>query len=171
MEFSRQEYWSGYPFTSLGDLLDPRIEPQSLVSPALQADSLTAFPLRKLFFLPSQVTPKYSIDNPCPCIFSAFTSLLHAVRWVMSARLLLLKWKETDFHVPHTKGQSTLCFLFLFPDISALLGASLAYWLTHQLLGCTSQTCKPCSYPAPRTMSPEIETEISMVIRKGILQV
>ena len=37
MEFSRQEYWSGLPFPSPGDLPDPRIEP---VSPALWADSL-----------------------------------------------------------------------------------------------------------------------------------
>ena len=37
MEFSRQEYWSGLPFPSPGDLLDPGIE---LGSPALQAGSL-----------------------------------------------------------------------------------------------------------------------------------
>ena len=37
MEFSRQKYWSGLPFPSLGDLLDPGVEPRS---PALQADSL-----------------------------------------------------------------------------------------------------------------------------------
>ena len=35
--FSRQEYWSGLPFPSPGDLPYPEIEP---VSPALQADSL-----------------------------------------------------------------------------------------------------------------------------------
>ena len=33
--FSRQEYWSGLPFTSPGDLPNTRIEPVSLVSPAL----------------------------------------------------------------------------------------------------------------------------------------
>ena len=37
MEFSTQEYWSGLPFLSPGDLPDPGIEPWS---PALQADSL-----------------------------------------------------------------------------------------------------------------------------------
>ena len=37
MGFSRQEYWSGLPFPSLGDLPDPVIEPGA---PALQADSL-----------------------------------------------------------------------------------------------------------------------------------
>ena len=37
MGFSRQEYWSGLPFPSPEDLLNPRIEPWSS---ALQADSL-----------------------------------------------------------------------------------------------------------------------------------
>ena len=40
MGFSRQEYWSGLPCPSPGDLPDPGIEPMSPVSPALQVDSL-----------------------------------------------------------------------------------------------------------------------------------
>ena len=32
MDFPRQEYWSGLPFSTLGDLLDPGIEPMSHVS-------------------------------------------------------------------------------------------------------------------------------------------
>ena len=44
MEFSRPEYWSGYPFPSPGDLPNPGIEPRS---PALQADSLPAEPRGK----------------------------------------------------------------------------------------------------------------------------
>ena len=35
MGFSRQEYWSGLPCPSPGDLPDPGIEPMSLMSPAL----------------------------------------------------------------------------------------------------------------------------------------
>ena len=35
MKFSRQEYWSGLPFPIPRDLPDPRIEPVSLMSPAL----------------------------------------------------------------------------------------------------------------------------------------
>ena len=52
MGFSGQEYWSGSPFLSPADLLDPGIEPMSLMShalagieprsPALQVDSLPA---------------------------------------------------------------------------------------------------------------------------------
>ena len=41
MGFSRQEYWSGLPFPSPGDLPDPGIEPRS---PTLQADSLPSEP-------------------------------------------------------------------------------------------------------------------------------
>ena len=41
MEFSRQEYWSGLPFPSPGDLPNPGIEPGS---PTLQADSLQSDP-------------------------------------------------------------------------------------------------------------------------------
>ena len=41
MGFSRQEYWSGLPFPSPGDLPNPGIEPRS---PAFQADALTSEP-------------------------------------------------------------------------------------------------------------------------------
>ena len=43
--FPRQEYWSGLPFPSPGDLPDPGIEPRS---PALWADSLPFEPPGKL---------------------------------------------------------------------------------------------------------------------------
>ena len=43
--FSRQEYWSGLPFPSSGDLPHPRIEPGS---PVLQADALPSEPPGKL---------------------------------------------------------------------------------------------------------------------------
>ena len=41
MEFSRQEYWSGLPFPSPGDLPNPGIEP---TPPTLQADALPSEP-------------------------------------------------------------------------------------------------------------------------------
>ena len=41
LEFSRQEYWSGLPSPSPGNLPDPGIKPGS---PALQADSLLSEP-------------------------------------------------------------------------------------------------------------------------------
>ena len=53
MGFSRQEYWSGLPFPSPGDVPKPGIEPGS---PALQVDALPSEPPGKLtqiiFFRP-----------------------------------------------------------------------------------------------------------------------
>ena len=58
MGFSRQEYWSGFPFPSPGDLPDPEIEPRATT---LQADSL-------LSELPWY--PLYYQRNPHSFIFS-----------------------------------------------------------------------------------------------------
>ena len=46
MGFSRQEYWSGLPFHSPGDLSDPGVEPGS---PVLQVDSLSSISLSSLY--------------------------------------------------------------------------------------------------------------------------
>ena len=53
MGFSRQEYWSGLPFPSPGDLPDPAIEPGS---PTLQADSLLSKPPGKLVVMEKRHT-------------------------------------------------------------------------------------------------------------------
>ena len=45
MGFFRQEYWSGLPFPSPGDLPNPGMEPGS---PALQADALPSEPAKGL---------------------------------------------------------------------------------------------------------------------------
>ena len=45
MEFSRQEYWNGFPFPSPENLPNPGIEPKS---PALQTDSLPSEPFKVL---------------------------------------------------------------------------------------------------------------------------
>ena len=53
--FSRQEYWSGLPFPTPGDLLDPGIESLSLMSPVL-ADG----------FFPTSATWEARIPYECP---------------------------------------------------------------------------------------------------------
>ena len=45
--FSRQEYWSGLPFPTPGDLPSPEIEPES---PALAGRFFTMVPSRKPLF-------------------------------------------------------------------------------------------------------------------------
>ena len=54
VEFSRQEYWSGLPFPSPGDLPDPVIK---LGSPTFQVDSLPSEP-------PGKPLPVYSNEDP-----------------------------------------------------------------------------------------------------------
>ena len=63
MGFSRQEYWSGWPFPSPGDLPDPGIEPRS---PALQADALLSEPPGKSLKI-SKCVSKY-LKTPLPAI-------------------------------------------------------------------------------------------------------
>jgi len=41
MEILRQDYWSGLPFPTPGDLLDPGIESVTLVAPALAGGFFT----------------------------------------------------------------------------------------------------------------------------------
>ena len=80
MRFSRQEYWSGLPFPSPGDLSDPGIEPKS---PSLQADALPSEPPGKpiqycrfslvIYFIHSSiyiyVYPNLPIPSPtCPLV-------------------------------------------------------------------------------------------------------
>ena len=44
MEFFRQEYWSGFPFSFPGDLPDPGIEPRSPAAPELSGGFFTTEP-------------------------------------------------------------------------------------------------------------------------------
>jgi len=73
MEFSRQEYWSGLPFPTPGDLSDPGVEPATLASPAL-ADSLSLVPPRKPVHClePSTIAPLLSAQcsdhRAVPCL-------------------------------------------------------------------------------------------------------
>ena len=52
MEFLREEYWSGLPFPSPGNLADPGIKP---ASPALADGFSTTEPLGKLEYIGSSV--------------------------------------------------------------------------------------------------------------------
>ena len=56
MKFSRQEYWSGLPFLSPGDLPNTEIKPRS---PVLQADSLPAEPPGKCLYVYTYVYIKH----------------------------------------------------------------------------------------------------------------
>ena len=67
MGFSRQEYWSGLPFSSPGGLPDPGSEPRS---PALQAGSLPSEP-------PESLSSKCNSSTE----FCFFFSPLKTIKW------------------------------------------------------------------------------------------
>ena len=73
MGFSRQEYWSGCPFSSPGDLPNPGIEPRS---PALQVDSFQLIHKGSSRMLEWVAYP-FSRDLPHPRI-EPVSSALHA---------------------------------------------------------------------------------------------
>ena len=72
MGFSRQEYWSGLPFPSPGDLPDPGILPRS---PALQVDALTSEPPGSPYIVLKVILPPPQINK----FVSAFVLMLSFV--------------------------------------------------------------------------------------------
>ena len=60
VEFSRQEYWSGLPFPSPGDLPNPGIESRS---PALQPDALLSEPPGKPIGHHIKIQKKHLVDG------------------------------------------------------------------------------------------------------------
>ena len=66
MEFSRQEYWSGLPFPSPGDLSDPGIEHRS---PALAGGLFTTEPQGKGFAVSIIVVEPNEVGLMMPIIY------------------------------------------------------------------------------------------------------
>ena len=99
MGFSRQEYWSGLPFPSPGDLSRPGIEPES---PALQADSLQtelSGNLIKLVFQKSAaaVAAAAKLLQLCPTLCDPMDCSLpgFSVHGILQARTL--EWVAISF--------------------------------------------------------------------------
>ena len=82
MEFSRQEYWSGLPFPSPGDLPNPGIEPGS---PPLQAHSLPIWVTREAQSLWE------GLLNVCVCVCVCVSAQLLSHVWLFT----------TPWTVPH----------------------------------------------------------------------
>ena len=86
MGFSRQEYWSGLPFPSPGDLPDSGIEPGS---PALEADALTSEPPGKIAAAKSlQSCP--TLGDPMDCSLPGFS-----IHGILQARVV--EWGAIAF--------------------------------------------------------------------------
>ena len=107
MEFSRQEYWSRLPFPPPGDLRDPKIEPTSPVSPALQADTL---------LLNHQGSPKVHHLS-----LSGSLLISRSFSTVCVSLTSFSVWFKSDCHL-HSEGrQGTFLFVCLFTLVTQAL--------------------------------------------------
>ena len=91
MEFSRQEYWSGLPFPSPGDLLHPGIKPRF---PSSQAASSPSEPLAMTPYI-------LSTDNPIPGLSQLLRNPC-AVQETQASHIRPLHWEE-----PLEEGMAT----------------------------------------------------------------
>ena len=118
--FSRQEYWSGLPFPSLGHLPDPGIEPGS---PALQADALPSEPPGKSFPL------CYTQFWWCDDWHAGRGNLAFIMDWFLVAILWSLRWHRL-FACPIP------CHIMLCSQVPLMLHVDifdLARCMPHQL--------------------------------------
>ena len=104
MGFSGQEYWSGLPFPSPGDLPDPGIEPGS---PTLQADSLPSEPPGKpqIYFSKRVIIQTQCNHNKNPnriCFSVEFDSLIPLIQF-------LWKCKQQQITVRYTAPLRARC--------------------------------------------------------------
>ena len=132
MEFSRQEYWSGLPFPSPGDLPNQRIEPRS---PTLQVDSLPSespgkpkwYPMVLLFAafpLENRTLPTGgSLSSTFPMPSLAVLWAPNAPQWVMGALVKVLNLGtsvQKDFEYPiHIYIRKALAIMDLSVHIEA----------------------------------------------------
>ena len=136
MEFSREEYWSGLPFPSPGDLPNPAIKPGSPVS---QVDSLPSEPP----WSPLNCSPPFLISFP-PATDGYLTSLLSSTH---SPKVNLitsfnkhnnLGEKKKNYQNQHFYQKSDIFFslyfhtdLAVFPYTASLYHIWWWWWFTH----------------------------------------
>ena len=161
MGFSRQEYWSGLPFPSPGDLPNPGIEPWS---PTLQADALTSEPPGKpmrvynshwftailkssqeitaCFFLRSQ---SYFLGRIFPLLFSSVQFSLSVV---------------SDSLRPHRLQHARLPCPTLTPRVYSHSGPLSRVMPSNHLILCLPLLFQPSIFPSIKVFSNESDLRI-----------
>ena len=122
MEFSRQEYWSGLPYPSPGNLLHLGIKPGS---PTLQADSFTVWATREAWA--SEIRGLMS--------FILFWKILHqVVLLVLSLFCLLLAFQSHAYYTLLLSVLLSLSSIFSLFDSSFVLMSF--FWSLLQFSHC-----------------------------------
>ena len=118
MGFTRQEYWSGFPFSSPGDLPYPRVEPGS---PALQADSL-------LFELPGKPSVQFSRSVVTDYV-TPWTAACQASLSITNSQSLL-KLTSIQYVMPPTISSSVVPFSSCLQSFPAPESFPLSHFFT-----------------------------------------
>ena len=115
MGFSRQEYWSGLPFTSPGDLPNPGIKPRS---PALQADALTSEPPGKPSWTEEPGILQFIESQRVGHDWATFTSLLCTIL-IISYDVGMERTKDTHYpyFISPLQSHSFKSYLFTYAEL------------------------------------------------------
>ena len=112
MRFSRQEYWSGLPFPSPGDLPDPGLKPRS---PSLRADALPSEPQGKPHQTPQRGAGEMQtpFSHP-PELFQILkddaVKVLHSIcQQIWKTQQRPQDWKRSLFILIPKKGNAKEC--------------------------------------------------------------
>ena len=131
MEFSRQEYWSGLPFPSSGDLPDPGVESGS---PALQADDFTIWATREAPWCDPRWHYKMVLQNQnTSCSFIADRYLVFHLHLFVTS-LSLLYFEEL------AANKFLFYFWYLQFSRSVMSDSLRPHELQHARPPCPSQT-------------------------------
>ena len=138
MGFSRQEYWSGLPFPSPGDLPDPGIEPWS---PTFQADTLTSEPPGKSFTCQTYTFTMYTKDLFGSKVLLNSVFLFH---YILGDLKLLIPLSLLSYSFIY--NALTLVFLFTpHPPFCA------HFFYTHCMFSSVTQSCPTLCNPMNRS--------------------
>ena len=104
MGFSRQEYWSGLPFSPSGNLSDPGFEPKSPTSPALAGGIFTTEPpgspvqLVYSFSFARSLNSRDWLYNTVPTLNNTVLCTWNYINWID----VMLRFLLSPFH-QHTQ--------------------------------------------------------------------
>ena len=103
MGFFRQEYWNGLPFSPLGDLSDPGVEPSPPASPTLESGFFTSVSPGKSQREHSHPQKESNLrrNQPCPYLHQGLLAPSKKEMSAATESVMLQQLQQTNPH-PHT---------------------------------------------------------------------